>query len=227
MTNPARELHSVYGQWREIAVNADRAMPSIVDPTSNDGASQIINVARLLARIDDILTSMEKDGRNVGVYRRQYPDWTLGMLSYRAGWNGNVHPDHIMTEGHMDEIEAFANFLDGKVIVFAPEQENRLRAILDRARKALEEDETLDAPLREYIHRLLQSIQNALDDAAVGGGFDMAEAVQALWVALRAAESASKANKTVWRDIWTQILAGSVSGALVEAGVITIAAIAG
>lgn len=199
-------------------------MRQLVDPTSRDGAIEVLTAARLLNRIEDLLTDFDRRGMKVDLYRRQIPDWVAAMVSYQAGWGQQLSSDQVISAEHLDEIEGLANFLDGKVYILGAGTET-LDGLLARAHSLLADDDELDQQLTEYIHRLLQQITIALEDDAVGIAFDYADAVQRLWVAFRAAEGASPEYADRWRDLWTQISAGTVSGALVQVGSIVIQAI--
>lgn len=227
MSNPARELHALYSDWRERAAGGrGTQFLTVVNADTAEGNREILKAFRLLARIDDLLSLMAAEGLKVEVYRRQYPRWAYGVIGRRAsGWSAQINSDAVMTEADMDQIEAFASFLDGKVLEIEPSGIPTLRSVLAQARGLLENDESIDHHLRLYLHRLLHEMQSALDDEAVGVGFDLPEAVRRLWVALRAAESASEDKKAEWMAIWKQIATGIASGLMVEAGVIVVRAL--
>lgn len=214
MTNPARELHESLSRWRELTAAGNIALRQVIDPTSPEGAATVMRVARLLARVDDVLTDLDSQDVNVDLYRRQYPDWVTAMVSYQLGWAQPLGADNIITVEVLDEIEGLANYLDGKVYELGSRADT-LQCLLNQAKQALAEDVELDPRLTQYLHRLLQQIQNALDDEMYGIAFDYADAVQRLWVAFRAAEGASPQKSAMWRDLWTQIIAGTASGSLV------------
>lgn len=228
MSNPAAELHELYSNWCErLAAIGAASFEAVVNPTTPEGSAEIIRAARLLARIDDCLSWLEREGHRVGVYRRQFPDWSIGMLAYPHGWRTNITAGHVMSEGHLDEIEAFASFLDGKVPVVRDGAEDHLRDLVARAHQALASDDSLDLPLRQYIHRLLQSIERALDDEGFGVTFDLGASLEQLWAAFRAAEGASKEKSSTWHDLWTQTFAGAAGNAIAQGGMLAIQALSG
>lgn len=222
MANPARELHVLYSDWisrmAPDSTGAPRAMNSVIRPTSVAGAEEIIHAGRLLARISELLDQLERKGHNVGLYRRQLPDWTLGMIGYHGGWGSPMKARNVMHEEHMDEIEGFANFLDGKVPVLTQDGEVRLRDVTRQARDLLEQDDSLDPRIKLYIYSLLDEIQRGLDESKLSGSFDFAASMERLWVAMRAAEGSSKKASALWRDLWVSFATGLVSGGLIESG---------
>lgn len=103
--------------------------------------------------------------------------------------------------------------------------EDSLRSLMRRVLDVLAEDDQVDGDLRFYILRLVQSIELTLDDKTIGRGFDIAEATRQLWVALRAAEGAGTKRSHIWRETWLQMTAGTLAGAAVEIGKVSVAAV--
>lgn len=219
MGNPARVLHAIYSNWRVAVSSQPQPMYQIINLDTPAGSRVIGNAARALIEIDNLLTQLERSGAPVAVYRRQYPEWWKPLVSQQGGWSTNLVSDNIIGEDHLDEIEGFANFLDGKVWTLSGDRSEALRDLVSRARTALESDAALSSELREYIHRLLQQIEIALDDEGVGATFDYAAAIQRLFVAFKAAESERTPGKGTWASLWTQILSGTVSGAIVQGAI--------
>ncbi len=217
MSNPARELHEIYTGWRERAAARGGAMREVVQPDSAEGNAQLLRVFGLLTRIDALLLRLEREGQSVAVYRRQFPAWSYGAIGRHVGWTTQVKAENVMTANHMDQIEAFASFLDGKVVVLDEHGEQTLRSALQRARVLLEEDTGLDQQLRVYISRLLHEIQTALDDDALWARADIEDRAWAFWSAMRAAESASPAKGSAWRDIWVQFAASAGANVVTQA----------
>ncbi len=94
-----------------------------------------------------------------------------------------------------------------RCLSFGASMKETLRSVLDQARKLLETDDSIGNELRVFIHRLLQQIQDALDDDAVGASFDFSEASARMWVAFQTAETRSQdSNKRRgWGELWRQI----------------------
>lgn len=218
MSNPARELHTLYTAWRARVDEVKGSLENALQPFG-EGASQMIVAMSLLTRIDTTLTRFELDGLKVDLYRRQQPGWASGVMSYAAGWKVNLTGEHVFTQAKLDEIEGFANYLDGKVLEYSDLQASELLHIVGRAQKALAEDTELDSLLSLYIHRLLQQIVEALTDQNFGIKFDVEAAAEELSVAFRAAEaSSSKERASVWRELWTNMVGGA-GGGLIGQGV--------
>lgn len=224
MSNPALELIDLYSSWRDKA-NGTATMADIIDPMNVD-RDDIIAAMRLLTRIDGILVDHMAAGRRVGVYRRQFPGWCGPVIAWNSsGWMAGIKKDQIVSSTLLDQIESFSNYLDGKVLeVFRIEDD--LRSVLDQARTLLEADASLDPALRHFVHRLLQSIQNALDDDSMRGAFDFDGAIANLFLALRAAEGASK-EPARWKNIIDSLMTGVATGLMVEGTLVTLRALNG
>ncbi|WP_157421634.1 hypothetical protein [Agromyces sp. Leaf222] len=216
MSNPARELHSLYSEWREALTAGNQALVNVLRPHTLEGAARLEAGMRLLLRIDGVLRQFEDDGRNVALYRRQFPGWSMGVLSTEVGWGNNLGSDNLVSAAVMDQLEGFANFLDGKVFEVEAADLDNLRDVLGRARKLLLEDDSLDPNLRYYLHRLLQEMQHAIDDEAFGASYDFSEGAQRLWVAFQAAEAKSAKKGSKWSALVHDITVGVLTTAVIE-----------
>lgn len=223
MDNPARVLHTRLSAWREKAAKRDRAtMRAIVDPSKTSGMLELTSAVSALLAIRDLLSDFSlNSGYSVEVFQRQYPGWWAPVLALRSGWNSTLQPDDVVTRAELDEIEGFANFLDGKLWLLNAASERSLRNVIDQAQKLIEVDETLSPELRTYIHRLVRVVRDALDDEAVGETFKFDDAIQRLFVAFKAAEAEHTPSSSVWRELWTQFVPATLGAALVEAGSLT------
>lgn len=221
MSNPARQLHEIYARWRSVANSKSTGLRGIVNPNTNEGARELAAAASCLIRIDQIIDEFEANGRSVAVYRRQYPEWWKGVIGYQKGWSASLGADEILIPTHMDQIESFANYLDGKVWDVDARKDD-LRSILVQARTALENDDELSAPLRSFLHRLLAEIQRALDDDAIGETFDFSDALHRLFVAFKAAEGEATKESGVWRTLWTQFVPALAAGGILEGGALVL-----
>lgn len=216
MGNPARELHAIYSDWRARLDASHGPMTSVVSPDSDEGVRTLIRASRALVRLDEVLTDLASQGFKVDLYRRQYPEWWKGVLSFKSGWGTTMQGEHVLSALHMDEIEGCANYLDGKVWELTTSHEQSLREVLADARRALEVDGELSVELRRYVSRLLREIQTALDDQAMGATFDYADAVERLLVAFKAAEGEATHARELWVNLRTSILPAAGFAATIE-----------
>lgn len=216
MSNPAWQLHAMYDDLRTRA-DAGSSLDALLELDSQAGHRWWMTAASLLARIERLLEALRQEGHRVGVYQRQTKNW-LSPLTGRqtGGWNTAVNGDQVISQDHMDQIEALASFLDGKIRELDDPSKESLRDIVDRAGGLLAEDDSLPSYLRVYLHRLIQEVSNALQDEAAGVAFDFDDATTRLAVALSAAGAQSKSKSDAWMSLIRDMTAGVGSGLLVE-----------
>lgn len=217
MGNAADELHALYSSWRAKVEEASNVANALQVGESH-GIAEIRRAFGLLGTISGQLQILGAAGFKVRVFQRQLDGWSRVPLSLPAGWAQGAAPDHVATLDQLDQIEALAGFLDGRVIDFDDARLQGLRPLIDHADSLLTDDD-MDPALRSYIRRLISEIRLALDDEAVGHTFDFTSAVERLRVAFQAAaEAAPTGKKSAWRDLATQIIVGLVSTGAVEGG---------
>lgn len=227
MSNPAWQLHSMYSDLLE-RVNNQSSLDSLLQLDSQEGHKWWMAAAGLLSRIERLLDTLGREGHRVGVYQRQSRNW-LSPLTGRAA-NGRtqaVANYQVISDEHLDQIEAVASFLDGKVREMNDPGKESLHGVVLRARTLLEEDDSLQPYLRIYIHRLIQEITNALDDHTVGMHFDFGDATTRLAVGLGAASEQSSSQTSAWKDILRDMTVNFSSGVMVEGATQTLRMLGG
>lgn len=224
MSNPARELHGIYSSWqaRIRAAKSNGSPKSLLAPAGR-GFDEAMVVASLLVRMRQLIAQLAEEKHNVELYERQMPGW-FGPLAMS---NSSTHLSGIADSVLLDQIEGFANFLDGKVPVISAARVDNLREVVSRAIELLESDPDLPEYLKTYIRRLLQQIRAALEDDLAGSAVDVGSLAYSLWVAFAAAEGASETKSVLWKDLGLQLLTGTISGALVQGTTFAIASITG
>lgn len=228
MSNPALELHDLYESWRHViaASSSQQNMKVHLAIDTADGMAEVRRAYALLTAMDEILRRFELDGRRYQPYRKQIDGWAKVPMSVQAGWSSAVSPLHLISDGMLEQILSFGGYLEGKVLVLAPQQHANLRSLIDMA-DVLLNHEGFDPALRQYLRRLIASIRYALDDEQAGKTFDFTDAVERLWVAFNAAaERAPDEQRPRWRALVEQVFIGIAIAAPVEASGIVIAAIA-
>jgi hypothetical protein len=212
--NPARALHRTYAAWKE------RGLLGVGEAFD---VEELV-VVRAMARIDVILLDLERDASlDATVYRKSWRNWWLPFRGFGYLFDRSDYINDAM----LIEIGAFADFLDERISLLSGAGELTLREALRATRDALEADSSLSLDLRLYISRLVDRIDQALNDWRTGIYFDYSDAVTQLVVAMRAAEGQSTPRSQTWHELWTQIVSGIVSGAIVSVSPIVISAITG
>ena len=213
MGNPARELHSIYSDWRRKATSdsgkgRSSHFTTIAKPETDAGFAKVRRAAACLIELERLLAALELRGMKVKTFRRQIRDWWDGVLLPGHHWDSGLPADSLMSSDHMDEIEVCADYLDLHTREFDIEDLAGVRDILERAKRLVLEDEGLSDDLRIYIVTLIQRITIALDQTALGLDLDLAHLVRELHVAFQAAEQEDTAKRGTWHTLWTQTIAG-------------------
>lgn len=232
MTNVAFDLHDLYEDWRsriesqnKQAGHGNHSPKSALRPESAEGAGEFLLAYRLLARIDDIITELERIDPEHRFYREQFAGWLRIPLMLSADWTSAVTQiERVVKLEHLRQIKSFGFFLKGKVLATEEAYKPEFRTLIRDAAAALSDVDDLPPQLVAYLRRLLAEIQFAIDDEARGKTFDFHSAVQNLWVALEAA--AEKTGSEGWRSKFKALankalfgFAASAGGALASQGV--------
>lgn len=216
MSNPAWQLHAMYNDLRTRA-ETGTSLSALLELDGQAGHRWWMTAASLLGRIERLLEALRQEGHRVDVYQRQTKNW-LSPLTGRqtGGWNTVIVSDQVISQDHLDQIEALASFLDGKIRELDEPNKESLRDIVERASKLLAVDDSLPSYLKIYLHRLIQEVSNALQDEAAGLAFDFDDATTRLAVALSAAGAQSKSKRDAWMSLIRDMTTGVGSGLLVE-----------
>jgi hypothetical protein len=220
VTNCADDLHALFSRWRQRVIDSPGANMGALLDLDGQGSAAVSAAFAFLHVIEDNLILLGDRGYKVAVHQRNLKKWMRVPLMVTTGWDRGVnHPDHVVRDSTLDEIEALSSFLDGKVLSIDDDRLPSLRALIDQA-DALLTDSTIDFALLSYIRRLLAAIRHALDDDSAGRQFDFTAAVENLRVAFQAAaESASTPQeKDGWRSMVSNITVGVGTTLAIEIG---------
>lgn len=214
MTNPAEALHSIYSEWRQRAEAKGQSATTVTKVNTESGVADIKLVFALLARIDAALERLEREGRQVGLWKRHAVEWARVPLFVASGWSPGITPDVVVTRNTLDLIEACSLFLDGKVSTYSEDERDSLRATVDRI-DALLTDSELPRDLKAYLRRLTAETKYALDDHHAGLAFDFSDASDRLTAALYSAiVRAPDAEKNKWAEFLRDVTTNATGGAL-------------
>lgn len=235
MSNPPRELHEIYTDWRARVMKAAGGQPKrnlewILQANTPAGQAEIARVGMCLSQISFVLERLRARGLKVGTFKRMSLDWWRGLTTPTTAWNTAVSsPDVIIDKQHLDEIEAVADFLDGHVDTFdvTDEQVHGLRELLVHVESLTLGDLELSDELRRYILKLIAEIRAALDDEQQGVGFDYADAVMRLKISAKAAASEETSMRRKWTDLLSTVVTQTTVGVLVHGSAVAIKAITG
>ena len=211
MSNPARRLLEIYVQWGEKYSSQIQSYEAR-GLHNNDSKSVALQVEsfRLLIAIEHALNYLGSKNSSIDVYRTQFPEWVKMAINAPNNWTSGTTASDGFPPVPMAHLDTFATLLDFDRPGLQPEPEAKLRSVINVVMDLLITDESLSPHLREYVFKLATEIRIALDDEAVTGSFDFAEAAHRLWVAMYAAAGQSKTMRTKWK--------GAASGLFRDAG---------
>ncbi|WP_407358800.1 hypothetical protein LTA6_000988 [Microbacterium sp. LTA6] len=220
MSNAAEELHTLFSSWRQRVAEQPGVTMSAVLAPADEGIEEIRRAFALIEILSGQLRFLASRNYRVAVHQRHLRVWARVPLMLQFGWGTQVsHPDHVLAEAALDQLESLSSFLDDKVLAFDDSRIPSLRSLMDQADVLLTGDTEMDSALMSYLRRLIAEIRYALDDDVAGRTFDYTAAVERLRVAFQAAAEASTSErKRGWRGLVQQIFVGVTSGGLVEGG---------
>lgn len=207
VSNPAKELYDQFEKWRGPTHPAkDRGMgdPGPGTAAHRRAMGQLLDIER---RIDEL----ERRGEDVSVYRRHLAVWTNAVICYPGGWKNDSASRNFPPDASMDVLHGLAQNIAmhfGQVRV----EEATVRDVLADVEAALAEDGSLSGEIRWYISNLVAEIKHVVDDHEYVDGFDLNDALQRLWVSLKAAQQESdkperwERASNFWRDVKVGVL---------------------
>lgn len=203
MSNPAKELRSIFRKWSVSNQNAHIARGFTKD---EEGATrEHIRAMRLISDIHVILDQWERDERDVAVYRAAAGTWARAVLAHPGGFNGTNSAIQSVRIAKLDVLEALSDTLSITGPRVNIERVAEFEDYLSGVLKLLGEDDSLTKELRGYILNLVQEIRLAFESFKITGQFDHADALVRLWVALKAARGESKSSKKRWKSFADKI----------------------
>lgn len=202
LMNPARRLHNTILLWREKHTTGAHSVAGPRALDSQGGMERQLDALDDLRHVEAGLDELEGQGVRVIVWRRYVADWRQLVLGYPNGWMNQADPHMVYNAAAIDQLDTLADRFDERMPSLTDQQKASLEDIVVVASKLLQEDDSLSAPLKLYLGRILTEIQNAALDERLAERFDYATAARRLWVTLMAAaeESTDEGRKTGWRN---------------------------
>ncbi|MCQ4150259.1 hypothetical protein [Rhodococcus qingshengii] len=202
MANPAQLLHEALKEWDPRG--AVRSASDIRVMQNQDGIARVIRAVGYLSEIGELLSAMEAAGRNTGLYRRRYQNWTAMVLSYPDGWNSRASA---FDQGDLDTLEALIEVIGSLVPVASQRERSSISDLVTEILEALREDTQMPNELKAHLFAVAEHCRRCIDEYEILGDFALRQAVDRLYAELARAE-ASGATDSTWRDrfsrFWTR-----------------------
>lgn len=226
--NPARELLTIFEQWRSAGGNKGVQVTAAAarDISSTDGIDLQIRACELIAAVRDEIDRYEADGHDMTSYRRNCPVWAKYVISYPNGWKTELSPKAEFPIDKMDLLRALANYID-KIPFNSTIPVDEIIQHLAQVEELLDSDDTLDPSFCSYFRDLLARARAAVENFKRYGPDAVYFTLNSVIVATKAAEgmSTDTTAKQKWGDVFrnygtniaastTMLLASPVLGQL-------------
>ena len=206
MANPAQLLLNQFHAWRNDQTTADKARNMRTQP---EAWIQHRVAVRHIDALDEILTEMDAQGKNVAVYRSQLPTWTGIVFGWPYGW-GQANSGRIDTTA-LHHLETLAGRLEDYLPAADDAGRERTRALVEAVRAAIEGDDSLPADLRIHLAQMADQLGWCLDRYDITGDFELKNAIDRLLITIGVTAQRSK-NGGVWTTIANEFVSPYIVG---------------
>lgn len=205
MTNPARQLHSIFGVWaKRVAPNAASLRGLASGAQFTDGDREHVEAMSLIGQLWGIIRLWESQGRDVAAYHRQIGGWARIVVNFPGNWNQAQQPS-LISQARLDALAAFADTIDMLLPHFADERRASVLEYLDEVLAAVEADQDLPKDVAAYVAAVVRNARTCVEEYESRGPEAVDSAVQQLWGALKAAEGHAPSES---REKWSSFLSG-------------------
>ncbi|WP_455135255.1 hypothetical protein [Schaalia cardiffensis] len=209
--NPAALLHDLLSKYRapegEIypSVRWHISDDEVTRVISNDDRAALLEAARWLTRIDQLITGLDETGGTGRIFRKYYPVWVNSVFAIGLDWTNRrtANAGEVCPESAMDMLASFATLIDKTNSDLTPDAHVFLINLVADIRSILDEDDTLSLQLRAHMHRVLDHLDDCLANPSAFDPHDVAFAVDDVITAVKAAASETESDEHGSR--WTSI----------------------
>lgn len=205
--NPAALLHARLAQYRTPEGQASLSTrfhitDDSTSPVISDGdRAALLEAADWLRRIDRLIDAFEREGKQTGAARRAYPYWVNAVFTIGISWGSLVTPEEVCPESRMDVLETFAALVDFLTPGPDDSAHAQLVDLVTRVSAALDGDDTLSEQLRIHLRRVVDHLRACVEHPEAYDLNDVAEAVDDVITAAKAAAEESSHSST-WKKFW-------------------------
>ena len=198
MLNPARELHVIVSDWRDVLAANDGSQSIMNSRGGEAGPAETMRAFVLLQAVERHVDQWEANGTDVSVQRRTIDALTVSLLAFPNTWQQATRSDAAYPQWTLDGLEMMAQLIDfageGHVTPLVAVKVSEFLALVQ---EALDGDGSLDPVFREYMESLIGMVADAVEHGDV---VQLREDLQHLWFAVFAAEEISE-DDGKWRDV--------------------------
>lgn len=163
----------------------------------------LLESVKWLTDIKAIIDTLDKMGRKVGPFRRNYSTWVDSTLSIGKSWSSPYTPEEICPQAALDSLETLADMVDVLTPSLSTPLRDQLIALANELADGLEADTTLSDQLRDHLRRTVEYLRRCLENP---GECHLQNVVDATDNAITAAKAAAgESTDSVWKERWRQL----------------------
>lgn len=194
MANPAELLHEVFTQWGS---RVKGGAPTGSTRGDNAVLDQHRRCVGYLNQIEEVLDEMDRAGKRVATYQKQFPVWVKTVFNYGRNWGSSDAP---VSEHALDILDNLIEAMEPFVPTLDAERFDELKRYLNTVQDILNEDDSLAPGVRRGAQVLVENILTLVDSYTVVGDFELERALKSLLGSL-ALVTVQSTKKEKWRDI--------------------------
>lgn len=190
MANPAVLLFNNLVQWNPPNISTNTAPQKLRGlATNRDHALRMHEIALgYVGQIRELLDTLEQTTDfDVDEYRRELPNWTAMILSYKNGW----HQAEPFNETSLRFLKTLGPVLDSLVPKYDDSDVAALTDGLNELMGLVAKEKTLNRSLTVYLLTLINHVRYVLHDYQIRGDFELARATTLLRDTIRTADDSS------------------------------------
>lgn len=172
---------------------------------SDESRAALLEAAVWLLQIGKLIDSLERVGRRVGSFRRNYPTWVNSTLAIGKTWSptASYTPEEVCPQSAMDSLDSLAEILDMLTPAPGDQIHAQLTELADQIVDGIENDPTLSDQLRIHLQRVATHLRNCLANPSAYNLADFAEAADDVLTAAKAA--AGESTDSTWKERWARL----------------------
>lgn len=193
MSNPARDLHTIFAAWRSAGSPSARPDKRGAAAEAQQLATSV-DAMKYLAAVDATLDAWSRSDIDVSLSKKYITRWAKIILAYPLNWRVDAPVEDQFPRDVIDNLEMLANQFD-LMEKLQPLVVTHIQGFVDSVEETLASDDSLDEDFCTYIRHLLDAVIAGLEH---GDSATLREDLQHLWFAVFAAEEFTS-NKGTWR----------------------------
>lgn len=165
----------------------------------------LLESVKWLTDIKAIIDTLDKMGRKVGPFRRNYSTWVDSTLNIGKSWNSPYMPEEICPQAALDSLETLADMVDVLTPKLTGPLHDQLMTLVNELAEGLEADTTLSDQLRDHLRRTIEYLRRCLENPEEYHLQNIANTTDDAITAAKAA--AGESTHSIWKERWGKLSA--------------------